>query len=931
MKLRIRFALSILLLASPASAEGVRVVRHGGGLDFPGIQAAVDAAVDGEVVLVAAGNYAPFTIDGKGVSVIGVPGALPQVDGTIEVRNLPSGSTVVLADLRCVGPQAYPLSGPALRLVSNAGDVRAQDCLFQGGLGVFEDYDQCFEPGHGGHGVELTASMRTAFVGCELRGGKGGFSNNLGFYECTGGNGGQGVSAASSPVALYDCTVLGGAGGENGTFGGDGGIGFDAQGLGFFASGSSIQGGRGGLAWDFIAAYPGDGGDGVAISGTTAFVLDSTILGGAAGDSIIPPTEPGEPGEPVSGDGTVNTLAGEARRVSASALQADAELLDVHFEGVPGDRAYLVRSQTTSFAFAPTQSGVWLVSRPAMLAAVPLGVVPASGVLDVTVKTRDLPNGSGAARDFFQGLAFDAAGATILAGALHLAVLDRASTPDCNANGSVDWLDVIEGTVPDCQPDLLPDGCQLATDDCNFNGVPDLCDVEEGTSQDQNSNGIPDECEGLNHVWHVDDSASPGGDGSAAFPFQTLAEGIAISLPGDTVLVANGLYVGPMNRGLSFTGRDIRLVSENGPLACVIDCEWETRFFDFIDGETLESRIEGFTIRRGRALRGGAINIFQSNTVIENCVFEDCQVFNNSGLGGAVYMNASATVVRNSTFQRNRALGSLASGGAIYAANGRPRIERCALIDNESTSVGGGLYFQPNAGAAPYLVSQCVFLDNVSGSSGGGVHTNIAQHDLVFANCLFAGNRAVHGGAISGIGNLFLLDCTLVHNVATQAGGAVRRTGGLENFFANCVLWDNASPNGPELAIDGASTVLTVTYCDVNGGQGSASISGGATLTWQAGNFDLDPAFVDPDGSDGDPLTTEDNDYRLGAGSPCIDAGDDPRIVPDLYDLDMDGNTGEAVPFDLVDAPRQTNDPAVPDTGNGTAPIVDLGAYERQP
>ncbi len=74
------------------------------------------------------------------------------------------------------------------------------------------------------------------------------------------------------------------------------------------------------------------------------------------------------------------------------------------------------------------------------------------------------------------------------------------------------------------------------------------------------------------------------------------------------------------------------------------------------------------------------------------------------------------------------------------------------------------------------------------------------------------------------------------------------------------------------------------------------------------GNIDADPLFVDSDGGD----------YRLSAGSPCIDAGDNTAIP--FKTTDLDGN------------PRLIDDRATPDTGvpfvNG--PIVDMGAYEYQ-
>jgi len=56
-------------------------------------------------------------------------------------------------------------------------------------------------------------------------------------------------------------------------------------------------------------------------------------------------------------------------------------------------------------------------------------------------------------------------------------------------------------------------------------------------------------------------------------------------------------------------------------------------------------------------------------------------------------------------------------------------------------------------------------------------------------------------------------------------------------------------------------------------------------------------------------------DYRLSAGSPCIDAGDN-TAVPAGITTDLDGD------------PRFLDVPETPDTGNGDVPIVDMGADE---
>jgi parallel beta-helix repeat protein len=69
-------------------------------------------------------------------------------------------------------------------------------------------------------------------------------------------------------------------------------------------------------------------------------------------------------------------------------------------------------------------------------------------------------------------------------------------------------------------------------------------------------------------------------------------------------------------------------------------------------------------------------------------------------------------------------------------------------------------------------------------------------------------------------------------------------------------------------------------------------------------------------------------DYRLRPSSPCIDAGDNLAVPFDVPDIDGDGNTAEPIPWDIDCQSRFVDYPQVLGSGNGTPPIVDMGAYE---
>jgi hypothetical protein len=278
--------------------------------------------------------------------------------------------------------------------------------------------------------------------------------------------------------------------------------------------------------------------------------------------------------------------------------------------------------------------------------------------------------------------------------------------------------------------------------------------------------------------------------------------------------------------------------------------------------------------------------------------------------GAGLYMlDDSDADVRDCTFMNNTVTGGgFPVGGAVSCYFASPTIDNCLLLGNTTELGGGGMYLE---GASP-VVTNCKFIGNSAFNEtegfGGGL-LNSFDVNATIVNCLFAGNSARRGGGVASMvfTTTSVINCTIVDNTATGGGLPVTFGGGYYSFdsnstmLRNCVVWNN----GP----DQISGTPSVEYSNVQGGFAGA------------GNVNVNPMFVDADGADNDPATAVDNDYRLKATSPCVDAGDS-TVVPADVTVDLDG---EARFVDIASAP----DTGVPEVPGG--PVVDMGAFEVQP
>ena len=339
----LRFSLTAALLLAPAaSAQGqVWVVDDdpGPGVDFGTLQAAVDAAVDGDLILVRDGIYAPFTLDASGRSLVltSDPFGLAIVTGTgpTTIHSVdPSREVVVRGIDFVVTPSAGPQHAVVVR--DSIGPVWIEDGLLEGGpcpvggcppgvpepAGLYVDQARA---------IALRTSLR----------GAGAFQ--------FGARGGTGLSLRNAFVDVLDSLITGGFGATSGIAPGSpppsgpaGGDGVVVDGGVLFSSRTTIEGGFGGQGSSGSPCSDGGpGGHSLVTRGSDALatLVDVQLLPGMGG-APGPGCAPGAPGLPIDAQGTgevVQELAGPTRTLEILSPVTGGNPTTLALSGVPGD------------------------------------------------------------------------------------------------------------------------------------------------------------------------------------------------------------------------------------------------------------------------------------------------------------------------------------------------------------------------------------------------------------------------------------------------------------------------------------------------------------------------------------------------------------------------------------------------------------------
>lgn len=279
--MKLHVTAGLLLLAAPFATATTWIVDAAGGGHFTSIQAAIDAAAPGDVLLVKPGFYSAFTLD-KDLSILGPESGTPPYV---------LGESLLLMD----SAEISGLRFNTLEVHDATGVVLLDDIEVDGLLSGFAACD----------GVRIESCAQVHVTRSSIHG-------KDGDETCES----RGLGIVDSNVTLTGCTLVGGTGWGDVFFGYPGMEGLDLSGdSDVMLSGTSVRGGDGGTPQILFGGQGGFGAAAILMNGFDETPLATCTVRGNAGTLIAG----GEAGSGIGGQAAFVAAGGQGTLTTSGA------------------------------------------------------------------------------------------------------------------------------------------------------------------------------------------------------------------------------------------------------------------------------------------------------------------------------------------------------------------------------------------------------------------------------------------------------------------------------------------------------------------------------------------------------------------------------------------------------------------------------------
>ncbi|MDQ7815536.1 MAG: T9SS type A sorting domain-containing protein [Melioribacteraceae bacterium] len=300
------------------------------------------------------------------------------------------------------------------------------------------------------------------------------------------------------------------------------------------------------------------------------------------------------------------------------------------------------------------------------------------------------------------------------------------------------------------------------------------------------------------------------------FNYPTIQGAIDAANSGDTIKVDKGVYV----ENISLTKNGIIILSTSPREETIIDGSNTFTTF-FCSGNN--NRINGFTIRNGKATLGGGIycdgeSSFM-NILIENNIALDA--------GGGIYSDGNSTysdvIIQGNLVERNYSSGmpTIFGGGGVYFSKKSHSILNNVVIDNNSCQYGGGVM----VGSELDLQSNPTFnnvtiINNNSTGMGGGIYIKISNLELDGIKIINNYAKLAGGGIYTAHDKLILYNSIICNNKTDGVGGGINCSNIAQ--ILNSTISFNEANKGGGIFITGVSpSFQSVVITNNNANEGS--------------------------------------------------------------------------------------------------------------